>query len=579
MFLTAIIVALIIVNQVVRKQVFESVSTDMEKSRMVFKEIQKRDWQLLRERSWVAAEAPHLKAAVDTEDSTTVQGVAAEIIKTVSSDIMIVLDKTGKVLARHGLSEEQIRIYHQDSLSVYDQTPEGEIARLSLSGNIFHVVRSPVVAFSSGQGATLLGYLILGNKVDESYIQQLKHLVKSEIAFLKQDKILFSTFPAALKFAPQIAYWDTLSTVRKVSYNHEEYLVERAGLNNHFLLLQSVDKAFQSVIRPIEKTMLAVGVFAIVVAFLISGFISREIVTPVKTLVKATDAITAGEYNHPIKINSRDEIGQLATKFDDMRHTLQQKMSQLEQQNIELETAMKQLASTQQELLQTEKLAATGKITAQLSHELNNPLHNIRACLEAAQKKIDEAHDSREFIDMAYEEVQRIGKLVRQMLDFYRPQQIRKQKVQVAKLVTEVIKASEKNLVKDNIVVSNHVNSPEDEIYTAPDQLKQVLLNLTLNSIDAMPEGGTIHWSTFTDDKFFSIMFEDSGHGIPEENINKIFDAFFTTKSKASGVGLGLSVSYGIIRSLGGNIFVESNVNQGTKFTIQLPLNEKEKVV
>lgn len=578
MILAAILVALMVVNQVVRKQVLRSVTADLEKSRLVFKEVQQRDWQLLRERSWVTAETPYLKAAVDTGDSTTVQHVVDEIFNTVRSDILLVTDDENRVLANRGLNKNQIAVFHEDSLRFFGQYPEGDIGHLKIGTGLFYVVRSPIVALDNVSQVHLLGYLILGYRIDADYIKKLKQIVKCEIVFVENDKNLLSTFLLG-RLAGRFVQATDSTDVKTVHLLGEEFLAERVGTANNFIVLQSVDKAFRSVIQPIERTMFGVGLFAIVVAFLISNFISREIVKPVKKLVSATHAVTVGDYERPIAVDSRDEIGHLAARFEEMRQTLKQKMSQLEQQNIELETAMKKLASTQEELLQTEKLAATGKITAQLSHELNNPIHNIRACLETAQRKLPEEYMGREFIDLALEEVLRMGKLIRQMLDFYRPQQITRHKVSLEKLIRDVMKTTEKKLLENNVKFVDQLNSQRVEIYTAADQLKQVFLNLIFNAIDAMTEGGEIRVSMHVDRRLVRIYFVDTGRGIAPENHNKIFDAFFTTKSKASGVGLGLSVSYGIIRSLGGNIFVESNLNQGTKFTIQLPLNEKEKVV
>jgi len=578
MIVLAIAGALAVVNGVVRNQVWRRVSSDLDKSRLVFKELQQRDWQLLRERSWVTAQAPHLKAAVDTGDSTTVQRVVGEMVHAVRGDILIVSDRAGNVLARSGLSREQIGRYHPDSLVVYEQVDEGEIGRLAFGGSIFHLVRSPILTLDSASNVDLLGFLLVGQEINGAYLQRLKELVKCEVAFRVGNQTRLAT-NSDVEEAKLAMFSENLSGPTKLRVNGEAFLAETAGVANSFLLLQSVDRAIEAIMDPIEKTMMGVGIFAIVVSILISSFISREILTPVKKLVRATDAVTAGEYGNPIDIKSRDEIGYLASKFDEMRLSLRDKMSQLRQQNIELEAAMKELEATQRELLRTEKLAATGKITAQLSHELNNPLHNIRACLETAQKKMDAAHGSRQFVDLAHEEVQRLGKLLRQMLDFYRPQQISKQKVRLSKLVNEVLKASEQKLREGRVKVTVALDQGNDVIFTAPDQLKQVLLNLTLNALDAMPNGGEITVTSRVNTRSAKLVFEDNGSGIAPQNLDRIFDAFFTTKSKASGVGLGLSVSYGIIKSMGGSIHVESEPKQGTRFVIELPVNEQEKVV
>jgi signal transduction histidine kinase len=204
---------------------------------------------------------------------------------------------------------------------------------------------------------------------------------------------------------------------------------------------------------------------------------------------------------------------------------------------------------------------------------LNNPIHNIQSCLEAAQRKIAKSNKSREFIDLAYEEVLRMGKLIRQMLDFYRPQVNPRQKIDVGRVIQEVLKTSERAIKDKGIAISHALNNDVIDLSTTADQLKQVFLNLLLNALDAMPNGGSLKVATCKDSRNLSIVFEDTGCGIAPQYVNKIFDAFFTTKARASGVGLGLTVSYGIVRSLGGNILVASEVNKGSRFTVQLPIS------
>lgn len=581
MIVTAILIALVIVNQVVRRQVLVSVSSNLENSMRVFQELQEKEWELLFERGWVTAEAPHLKAALDTGDSTTVQHVADDMFGTLRSDILIITNERDQVLAQHGLDGFKVSSFSMDSLVVQDELPEGEIGLMKLGADVYRVVSVPIVALDKISGVYLLGRVILGKTINADYIDNLKRLVNCEVAFVHGQAIVTTVDEALVQVIMNghdnvLANADEAPSVFNVTFGHEEYLVEAAGFQGNFLLLQSVDRAFDPIMQPIEKTMLVVAGLAFLAAILIGTYISHQIVTPVKKLANATDAITTGDYGHPIEVRAHDEIGHLARQFDAMRQSLQQKMTQLKQQNLELEEALKKLEAAQEELVRSEKLAATGKITAQLSHELNNPIHNIQGCLEAARKRIAEGHASREFVDLAYDEVLRIGKLIRQMIDFYRPQVDSRENVQVNRIVREVLKTSESLFDKRRIRVICELSPDVGEIRASPDQLKQVFLNLIFNSVDAMPGGGTLRVSSDHDGHKVSIALQDTGCGITPQHLSKIFDAFFTTKTKASGVGLGLSVSYGIVRSHGGNILVESKVNEGSKFIVQLPYERNE---
>ncbi|NIV98368.1 HAMP domain-containing protein [Candidatus Saccharibacteria bacterium] len=582
MILAAFTAALITLNHVVRRQVLAGVSMELERARRIFQELQEKEWELLLERGWVTAAAPHLKAAVDTGDSTTVQHVADEIFDTLRSDFLIVTDHRKRLLAQHGLQTHQIGNFHIDSLIVQGEKPEGEIGLLKLGEDMYRVVSAPILALDEITGGYLLGEVVLGKRIDRTYLRDLKNLVKCEIVFTFRKNVLVNTFTET--FAGNDLRSQLTTPLKndhsffQINIGKEEFLAERAGLRGNYILLQSVDQSFKPIMKPIELTMILVGGFAVLIAILISRFISHGIVSPVKKLVNATDAITAGEYERPIEPKRQDEIGDLAKKLDEMRQALQQKMTQLKQQNLDLENALKKLEATQEELVRSERLAATGRITAQLSHELNNPIHNIQGCLEAAQKRVAKEQTAREFIDLAYDEVLRIGKLIRQMTDFYRPQMMNKRRVNINQVLQDVLKSSENLFEEKSIVLFSNLNSQIHEINSSPDQLKQVFLNLILNAIDAMPNGGELQVSSILENSTLSIVIEDTGYGIAPSDLDKIFDAFFTTKAKASGVGLGLTVSYGIIRSLGGTILVESELNQGSKFTVQLPLPEKERI-
>ncbi|HEX9652696.1 MAG TPA: ATP-binding protein [bacterium] len=568
MLITVIVVALVVVNQVVRRQVQLSVTHELEKSQRIFLELQRAEYDLLAERCWVIAETPQLKAALDTRDSTTVQHVADELFATLGSDLLFVSDQQTPVLARcqaetgrHIDAGLTLAAIHLDSLSE-------QSVLVADSNQVIRLLSVPVLTFDQIAGIHVLGRVTVGKALGEEHVRNLKNLVECEVALVSGGEVRASTIvtTGGLAFQPELA-----AQANRIDIAGEEYVSVRAGLSNEYVLLKSVDQAFNVIMQPVQKTMVVVGIFALVAALLIGSYISYGIVSPVEKLARATEKLSAGDYGIPIHANSGDEIGQLAAKFEEMRLALHQKMTQLNERNDELEYAMRQLKEAQDELVRTERLAATGKITAQLSHELNNPIHNIQSCLEAAQKKIGDKVSGREFVDLAYDEILRIGKLTRQMLDFYRPYAQSKQPVDIDEVIEDVLLAGRSALDNGRVVLRTAMAAQAGRVMASPDQLKQVFLNLYLNALDAMPDGGTLTVSTFEDAGQVCAAFEDSGCGIPEENLDRIFDAFFTTKSEANGVGLGLSVSYGVIQSHGGTIAVTSQIGKGSRFVVRLP--------
>ena len=172
---------------------------------------------------------------------------------------------------------------------------------------------------------------------------------------------------------------------------------------------------------------------------------------------------------------------------------------------------------------------------------------------------------------MAQTEVGRLIALVQRTLDFYRPSQGRVVATQVNQLIENVLALSDKRLAHAHIQVNTELQPDLPSIAVVPDQLTQVLLNLTINAIEAMPEGGTLSITTMTSDSGLQIVVQDTGTGLIPDEAAKIFEPFYTTK--AYGTGLGLAVSYGIIQQHGGRIAVDSAPGAGTTFTVQLPLN------
>ena len=226
----------------------------------------------------------------------------------------------------------------------------------------------------------------------------------------------------------------------------------------------------------------------------------------------------------------------------------------------------------EQQLFQSEKLAAMGRLTAQIAHELNNPIYGVMNCLDLLKSEVPASSSRRRFLDMARSETKRISELLRGMLSFFRPDEDVKTWVDLNSVVDDVILFMGKQLqeFKVHVVLELAENLPR--VFASGNQMKQVLLNLIMNAKTAMQHGGTLTIATSSADGKVRLSVSDTGTGIPEDVRDRIFEAFFTTKSDVKGVGLGLSVCFGIIRQHNGEIAVESEIGAGTTFVITLPL-------
>ncbi|MFO7964982.1 MAG: PAS domain S-box protein [Desulfobacterales bacterium] len=231
----------------------------------------------------------------------------------------------------------------------------------------------------------------------------------------------------------------------------------------------------------------------------------------------------------------------------------------------------RELNKTQQQLLQSEKLVAMGRLTSQIAHEINNPLYGIMNTLELMKTEIRPGNRRRKLLDMSLSETVRLADMIKKMLSFSKPDQEVRDWVDINVLIDEILLLYEKQLFENTIKLKKSLSEEPCPVFASRNQLRQVFLNIISNATDAMIDGGTLTVKTEADDQNVRIVFSDTGMGIQKHDLNRIFDAFFTTKDSVKGVGLGLSVCYGFIKDHGGDIKVVSTPGQGSTFTILLP--------
>ncbi len=234
------------------------------------------------------------------------------------------------------------------------------------------------------------------------------------------------------------------------------------------------------------------------------------------------------------------------------------------------------LREAQEKLLQSEKLAAMGRLTSQIAHELNNPLYGIMNTLELLKTEISPQSKRRKILDMALSETVRLTELLQKMLRFSKPDEEEKQPTDVNTILDEILLLVRKQLQEHTIRISTSFADDLGNVYASRNQLRQVFLNMISNARHAMPDGGKLTIKTMAKGDNIHIEVTDTGMGIREEDIDKIFDAFFTTKEGVKDVGLGLSVCYGFIEEHGGDIRVSSKWGSGTTFTIILPIHKED---
>jgi two-component system, NtrC family, sensor histidine kinase HydH len=260
----------------------------------------------------------------------------------------------------------------------------------------------------------------------------------------------------------------------------------------------------------------------------------------------------------------------LSQKVDEKTRHLVKSQDLLRKEKEKVELSLQALVEAQQKLVHTERLAAIGEAAAHLSHEIKNPLMLMAGFARQVARSLPENDPNQEKLGIISEEAKRLENMLIQVRDFTRPQQLRKEKAQINDLILETTKLVQEKLDMDNIRVSLNLFPELPEAYFDQAQIKQVLLNLIKNAWEAMPVEGSISITTGVEKNRIMVSIEDTGAGIPEDKLKEIFNPFFTTKDK--GTGLGLAVIQRIVQDHQGDIRVDSEPGRGSRFIFYLPL-------
>ena len=294
--------------------------------------------------------------------------------------------------------------------------------------------------------------------------------------------------------------------------------------------------------------------------------LATSIATPIRTLEKIAKKIAEGDFSETIEVKGKDELASLEIAFNQMEDKLKNALGSLE-------FAITRLREKQAQLVEAEKLAAVGKLAAGIAHEINNPLTSVLTFSHLILEQCPKDDPRCKTLRMMVRETERARNIVRQLLNFGREVSIKPVMININQPVGEIIDSLIAQEAFKDISLKVDLAKNLPDIHADPAQIGQVVLNMALNAIHAITPPGTIEISTRAKERFVEIIFCDSGRGIPEQHLNKIFDPFFTTKDSSKGTGLGLAVSYGIIKKHNGDIAVMSTVGKGTTFIVRLPIS------
>ena len=347
------------------------------------------------------------------------------------------------------------------------------------------------------------------------------------------------------------------------------------------LYVGMLEKPYIDTTTRVMLTFTFMASLCVVLLLVILYFSTSRIINPLQRMVVATQEIARGDLSHKVGLKSRDEIGYLAESFNQMTAKLKEANEALVEWGKTLEKKVeertKELREAQASLIQSEKLASLGKLAAGIAHEINNPLGGILIYSHLILEDLDKKNPHYENLRKIVKETSRCKDIVKGLLEFARPKEPEMSQLNINDIVDSSLAIMERQALFQNIVIKKSYAPALPKIVGDGAQLQQVFMNIIINAAEAMNGTGslTICTSLNKDGSFIDVSIADTGHGIKDEDKERIFEPFFSTKEVGKGTGLGLSISYSIVQKHQGTIEVQSEIGEGSTFTVKLPVTRK----
>ena len=320
---------------------------------------------------------------------------------------------------------------------------------------------------------------------------------------------------------------------------------------------------FYCLLRPMEEiedakraliwSMLGIAILVTGLVAFISQRIGKNITEPIIDLVGFTEQVAEGNLDDQCEIKTQDEIGDLALAFNQMTRNLQQ---------------------SRDKLIQAERLATAGKMSASFAHEIRNPLSSMRMLSQLLMQKPEMSAEQRQSLQYILEEIERIDNIVKGLMDFARPTTLNLAEQPLVPTLQAVLSLMEANLTHHQIRLVLEFAPDLPDLQFDSDKIKQAFINVVLNAMEAMPQGGTLSVTTFKLEDGISIKVTDTGVGIPEADIEHLFEPFFSRKDK--GTGLGLANVKRILEEHGGTVEIENALDEGATVSMWLPIKFRD---
>jgi signal transduction histidine kinase len=549
------VASLVVVRRVVAQHVRAQILQDVRNSVATFENVQsQRETNLFRS-ARLMADLPIVRALMTTRHAATIQDASIELWQTAGSDVLVLADSGGKLMAVQSNSADMARTDVQERLS--DSLSRADTVSWWLCGkHLFEVAARPIYLGESDPDR-VVGFLAVGSEIDDKVTRELSAVAASEVLFRVGNKLVRSTLPSAQEAAMVSRYSGALSRgkTQEIQLDNEKFLAEDVQLsaapdNVRLTVLKSLDQSSQFLTH-LDRLVLELGVLALLTGAGLVWIISRTITQPLRSLVAGVRALAKSDFEYPLARGGRDEVAELTMAFGRMRAHLQ---------------------NSQRELLDSERLATIGRMASSISHDLR---HLLSAIVSNAEFLSDPRRPNSERGEL-YEEIRtavnQMNDLIDSLLEFSRTREsLRLRPSHPEEAIHAAIHTIRLRPEFRNIGIEVNAVRTSEGAYDIK-KLERVFHNLLLNSCEAIfPRSGRVRIDIGESGSEVEIRISDDGRGIPEDLKQHVFEPFFT-QGKANGTGLGLTVAQKIVQDHGGELRVESTSPGGTVLAVTLPI-------
>jgi signal transduction histidine kinase/ActR/RegA family two-component response regulator len=569
---------LIVVRQSAQVQVQRQVEQDARNAILTFQAMEGQQQIALSRKADLLASLAYMRNG----DTNAIDDASEDPWKSDDCNMFALADKKGKIVALHSTK------------AVFTVPVAEELLRRSVSNggmagwwiddrNVYQVVLQRFYDGAPGKN-NLLGTVVVGRSMDARAVSELARISSSQIIFRHGKNAVVSTL-SPFRENEVLRQFEDQPTREQAYIENERFFVSSIDLTPgpvptaNLIILKSYKEAAAYLVR-LNHLLLGLGLVAVLAGGTLVYVISKAFTRPLAGLLEGVHALQMGDFAYPLEARGGDELAEVTRAFEGMRGTLQQNEAQRKQ--------------LEEQLRQSQKMEALGRLAGGVAHDFNNLLTVIKGHSELMidrMKPTDSVYGSTQQI---MKTADRAASLTRQLLAFSRMQVLQPRILDLNALVADMSKLL-RRLVREDIEFNFRMGDSLGRVKADPGQIEQVLLNLTVNASDAMPQGGKLTIETqklkvdamyagarppLKPGQYVQLVVTDTGHGMDAATMSRIFEPFFTTKESGKGTGLGLATVYGVVRQSGGFIWVESSPGNGARFEIYLPRAvEKEEAI